>query len=147
VAELPHDQVSAEDVAPRWSVQNGGSEGADGVRMPTEMAAAVDAGDEEETDTFGWRSIYFDGDDTERVENEDDDDDEESDIRQSHFSGGVNSGEKNSGGETVESHNSSERDDADDESPVFELQDTVIAGRWRQRKRQGRQEIYFDGTA
>lgn len=150
VAELPHDKRGAEAGVPKWGAQRVGRDNASAARSTTEMAGASAGAGEggEEADTFGWRSIYFDEYEN-GLEGAEGEDGEE--RREESDEADMIDHEKTTAGRTSSFKSSTaggdgDSDERDDESPVFELQDTVIAGRWRQRKRQGRQEIYFDGT-
>lgn len=128
----------------------GGRGAAVGPAATATMAATLAAATAEaEEDTFGWGSIYFDGEEGDE-ENEEDMEEEipEGSGRVSTTAAAaagwaVGSGE----GTAAAAANDGEGEEREyEEGPGFELQDTVIAGRWRQRRRQGRQEIYFDGT-
>jgi hypothetical protein len=119
-------------------------------------AVVVVEEEEEEEDVFGWGSIYFDGeegdeDNEKQVEGEGNEETGEEVFEEVQESRGVSTAPNwplGSGEGSAAAADDGESEDREfEEGPGFELQDTVIAGRWRQRRRQGRQEIYFDGTS
>jgi hypothetical protein len=128
-----------------------------GAAVVRQTATATAVEEEEEEDVFGWGSIYFDGEEGGEDNEEQDEGEGNEEMAEEvgeevpESRGGVSTAANwplGSGEGSAAAADDGESEDREfEEGPGFELQDTVIAGRWRQRRRQGRQEIYFDGTS